>query len=41
MTDRSTQIEPTRLTAETQLRLQSELEDLTTRGRRLEEQNPS
>ncbi len=33
MTDRSTQIEPTRLTAETQLRLQGELEDLTTRGR--------
>ena len=33
MTDGSTKIEPTRLTAETELRLQAELEDLTTRGR--------
>jgi transcription elongation factor GreA len=33
MTDRSTQVEPTRLTAETQHRLQAELEDLMTRGR--------
>jgi len=33
MTDGSTQIEPTRLTAETERRLQAELEDLTTRGR--------
>jgi transcription elongation factor GreA len=33
MTDGSTQREPTRLTVETELRLQAELEDLTTRGR--------
>ena len=33
MTDGSTQIKPTRLTAETEQRLQAELEDLTTRGR--------
>jgi transcription elongation factor GreA len=33
MTDGSTKIEPTRLTAETDERLRAELEDLTTRGR--------
>jgi transcription elongation factor GreA len=33
MPDGSTEIEPTRLTAETEQRLRAELEDLTTRGR--------